>query len=124
MLNPSDINGFKRLLAETVAWCTRSASSKGPKQSLRTLHRETIDLSTLNRDQLSHVADYIFQERRRLLRSGPDTPANEDLASGRLPNNFIQLAQKGIDVNPVESIQWASKFDNALTQALRSEGLI
>jgi hypothetical protein len=176
MLNPSDINGFKRLLAETAAWCTQRASLKDPKQSLRILRREAIDLSTLNRDQLRQVADDIFQQSRRWLPSGMETPSNENLAGGRLliaypeesvwdgaaeaasrgffdvadhpawdtwcyygndfraepgffivswvPNNFIDLAQEGIDVNPVDSIQWASKFDNALTQALRSEGLI
>ena len=33
MLNHSDIEGFKRLLAETVAWCAPNASLKDPKQS-------------------------------------------------------------------------------------------
>jgi hypothetical protein len=41
-----------------------------------------------------------------------------------VPPNFIQLAQRGIDVNPVESIQWASRFDNGFTRALKNEGLL
>lgn len=39
-----------------------------------------------------------------------------------VPPDFIELAQSGIDVNPVECIQWASRLDNTFTRALKTEG--
>jgi hypothetical protein len=39
-----------------------------------------------------------------------------------VPPAFIKLAQGGIEVNPVECIQWASKPDNMFTRLLKTEG--
>ena len=149
-----DVITFKRLLAETVAWCGHRASITEARQSLRTLPLKTHDLSTMNQEELREVADNLFQERARLLGPNRILP-NTGLARGRLlicypeesvwdgaaqaasheffdvadipawdtwcycgvedktettffivswvPPDFIEVAQKGVEVNPVES---------------------
>jgi hypothetical protein len=174
--DPIDLTAFKRLLAETVAWCTRCASLNDPKSSLRTLPLHTDDLSRMNQVDLKQIADSVFRERARSLKNeNPDLPKN-NLARGRLlicypeesvwdgaaeaasmgffdvadipawdtwcyygietkweptffivswvPSDFTELTQWGIDVNPVECIQWASRFDNTFTRSLKTEGLL
>lgn len=134
------------------------------------------DISRMNKDELRQVADNIFQERARLLKTANIEVSKGNLAGGRLlicypeesvwdgaaeaasqeffdvadipacdtwcyysfeekleptffivswvPPSFIELAQSGIDVNPVESIQWASKLDNLFTCILSTERLL
>ena len=41
-----------------------------------------------------------------------------------VPPEFINLAQKAVDYNPVASIKWAASVSNEFTVALRTEGYL
>ena len=41
-----------------------------------------------------------------------------------VPPDVVELANRGVQVNPEECIQWASEVDTALTRKLRAAGLL
>ena len=97
-----EIDNFKRLVAETAAWCLPRTSRPDPKRSLRTLPLNTSpNLTVIKHRERDEIVQSLFVERSRLLALENVSNKTDAWLSGRLLICYPEASVWDGAANPV-----------------------
>lgn len=103
-----NFENLRRVLTETIAWCSPCVNVNDPANSLR-----TPSLSPQN-FQLEPVKPQELLGRQYM----------ESYVLSWVPPAMIDFVDSAIEANPVDCIHWATEYDTVFTRQLDSAGLL